>query len=288
MPALPTDTAALFVHQSGDPDLPCVVFLHGAGASGRMWREHLVRLADRFHCLAPDLPGFGASTRVEPRSAAATADLVAQVVAERAPGRRVHLVGLSWGGCIVHTLLATRPALVESALIDGAGLLTSRDGKAILAGVRLVAPFLHTRPVVGLFSGMIGMDDAGREDLRRASPGAFRMAFDEGFSPVVSAVELASSAPLLLVAGEHETAVRDSNAGQAALMPHALAVHVPGGRHGWLGRQPGLHVGMVEAWLTASPLPAALVHEAPSPAAEARLRHASEGAPASAGHRPAA
>ena len=53
---------AMYVHESGTPGAPAVVLLHGAGASGLMWRDHVARLEDRFHCLAPDLPGFGRAT----------------------------------------------------------------------------------------------------------------------------------------------------------------------------------------------------------------------------------
>ena len=49
----------MFVISWGAPGRRPVRFLHGAGASGLMWRKHMDRLADRFHCLAPDLPGFG-------------------------------------------------------------------------------------------------------------------------------------------------------------------------------------------------------------------------------------
>jgi pimeloyl-ACP methyl ester carboxylesterase len=286
-PATRPDPRVLHVHEGGTPGSPVVVFLHGAGSSGRMWHQHVARLGDRFRCLAPDLPGFGASRAVAPLSRLDTTALVAAMIEDRAPGERVHVVGLSWGGAIAHTLLATRPELLDRVVIDGAGLLTSRRGGAMLAGVRAVSPFLHTRPVIGLFSRLIGMDEDGRDDLRSASPRAFRRAFVEGFHPVVSPVELAAGSPTLLVAGEAETAVRPSNAGQAALMPDALAVHVPGGGHGWAARRLPLHVAMVEAWLTDAPLPAGLVEEPPSPAAVARLRREAGGARSDADHRPA-
>lgn len=286
--AVPSGAGDMFVHEAGTPGSPVILFLHGAGASGRMWREHMARLADRFHCLAPDLPGFGQSRRMAPLSRVGTTRLVASLVDARAPGQPVHVVGLSWGGAIAHTLLATRPEIVGRAVIDGAGLLTSPAGDRILLGVRLISPFLHTRPVIAMFGGIIGMDEDGRDDLRAASPKAFHRAFVEGFHPEVSPVELASPSPVLLVAGEHETEVRSSNAGQAALMPNAVAVHAPGGGHGWLARQTALHVDMVEAWLTGAPLPADLVHKSPSPAAEERLRRAAAGASTDAGHRLAA
>jgi hypothetical protein len=72
--------------------------------------------------------------------------------------------------------------LIDRAVIDGAGVLTSRIGPLVWSSsaVGAVSPFLHTRAVNGLFSGMIGMDEAGRSDLRTSSPRAFRRAFVEG------------------------------------------------------------------------------------------------------------
>ena len=258
------------VHESGAPGAPAVVFLHGAGASGLMWREHMARLAG-FHCLAPDLPGFGRSNHLEFLSRAVTADLVAELIATRAPAGRAHVVGLSWGGGIAHALLDRHPGLVDRAVIDGAGVLTWWGGGLILAGVGVVSPFLHTRPVTALFSRIIGMDEEGRADLRAASPRAFRRAFVEGFRSGVSRVEIGAASPTLLVAGERETAIRPANAALASLMPHAVARFAPGLAHGWLARAPELHVRMVEAWLTGRELPSELRPEAPSPAAVERL-----------------
>lgn len=266
-----TSGVAMYVHESGAAGSPAVVFLHGAGASGLMWRDHLARLGDGFHCLAPDLPGFGRSNHLPFVSRAVTADLVADLVVARVPAGHAHLVGLSWGGGVAHTVLDRHPDLVDRVVIDGAGVLASRSGPVVLLGIAVVAPFLHTRPVTGLFAGIIGMDEAGREDLRTASPGAFRRAFFEGFRPAVSRVEVRAASPTLLVAGEKEHAVRSSNSALAALMPDAAARYVPGLGHGWLAREPELHVRMVEAWPAGTALPAELRPEVASPATVRRL-----------------
>jgi pimeloyl-ACP methyl ester carboxylesterase len=266
-----TSGVGMYVHESGAQGSPTVVFLHGAGASGLMWRDHLARLADGFHCLAPDLPGFGRSNHLPFVSRAVTADLVADLVVARAPAGRAHLVGLSWGGGVAHTVLDRHPDLVDRAVIDGAGVLASRSGPVVLLGIAVVAPFLHTRPVTGLFAGIIGMDEAGREDLRAASPRAFRSAFFEGFRSAVSRVEVRAASPTLLVAGEQESVVRPSNAALAALMPHAVARYAPGLGHGWAAKEPELHVRMVEAWLTGTELPAELPPEVASPTTVRRL-----------------
>lgn len=276
----------MYVHESGAPGSPAIVFLHGAGASGRMWREHMAALTG-FHCLAPDLPGFGRSNHLPFLSRTVTADLVAELIEARVPARRAHVVGLSWGGGIVHTLLDRHPGLVDRAVIDGAGVLTWWGGGMILFGVAVVSPFLHTRPVTALFSRMIGMDEEGRADLRAASPRAFRRAFVEGFRSGVSRVEIGAPCPTLLVAGEKETTIRPANAALASLMPHAVARFAPGVPHGWVARRTELHVRMVDAWLTGRDLPSELRPDAPQPAAVERLLRELGVAPAGADDRPA-
>jgi pimeloyl-ACP methyl ester carboxylesterase len=281
-------TTTMFVHESGAAGSPAVVFLHGAGASGLMWREHMARLGDRFHCLAPDLPGFGRSNRLPPLTVDETADLIAELIESRSPARRAHLVGLSWGGGVTHRLLSRHPELVDRAVIDCAGVLTSRGGPLVLLGITAISPFLHTRPVVAFFSRIIGMDETGRADLRAASRRAFRRAFVEGFKGGISSVELSATSPTLLTAGETESAIRPSNAAQAALMAHAEARFAPGLGHGWLARRTALHVRMVEAWLTGQELPAELAAERAWPGAVERMRRELAGEVRRGDHRLAA
>lgn len=251
----------LYVHESGTPGAPAVVFLHGSAVSGHMWHEHMARLAD-FHCLAPDLPGFGRSNHVPWRSRTETADLVAELIETRVPQRRAHVVGLSWGGGVAHGLLARRSDVLDRVLIDGAGLLPWWANAPFLAGIAAVSPFLHTRPVIAAMSRAVGgLSDEDKADIRVASRRAFRRSFFEGFHVPLTEAELKAPSPVLLVAGERELVVRRSNAALAALMPHAVARYVPGTGHGWLGAKPQLHLAMLEAWLTDAALPDGLAAE---------------------------
>lgn len=47
--------------EAGDPANPAIVLLHGFPTSSHMYRELIPQLADRYHVIAPDYPGFGAS-----------------------------------------------------------------------------------------------------------------------------------------------------------------------------------------------------------------------------------
>jgi pimeloyl-ACP methyl ester carboxylesterase len=47
--------------QAGRADAPALLLLHGFPTAGHMFRELIPALSDRFHLVAPDLPGFGQS-----------------------------------------------------------------------------------------------------------------------------------------------------------------------------------------------------------------------------------
>ena len=53
------DGVTVFYREAGLADAPVVLLLHGFPTSSFQYRELIPRLADRYHVIAPDLPGFG-------------------------------------------------------------------------------------------------------------------------------------------------------------------------------------------------------------------------------------
>lgn len=51
--------------EAGNPERPTIVLLHGFPTSSHMFRELLPKLAARYHVIAPDYPGYGASGQPE-------------------------------------------------------------------------------------------------------------------------------------------------------------------------------------------------------------------------------
>lgn len=49
----------VFYREAGDRNAPTVLLLHGYAASSFMYRNLIPMLADKYHVVAPDLPGFG-------------------------------------------------------------------------------------------------------------------------------------------------------------------------------------------------------------------------------------
>ena len=61
------DGLKVFYREAGRPGAPKLLLLHGFPTAGHMFRDLIPQLADRFHLIAPDLPGFG-QTQLPPRS----------------------------------------------------------------------------------------------------------------------------------------------------------------------------------------------------------------------------
>lgn len=96
--------------------IPTLVFLHYFAGSSRAWLPVMDRLADRFHCVAPDLHGFGDSEA--PATGYAVADYADDIAALIGALGVEHfvLVGHSMGGKIALALAARQPLGLASLI----------------------------------------------------------------------------------------------------------------------------------------------------------------------------
>jgi len=56
------DDQSIFYREAGDKNAPTIVLLHGFPTSSHMYRNLIPELAEKYHVIAPDYPGFGNSS----------------------------------------------------------------------------------------------------------------------------------------------------------------------------------------------------------------------------------
>ncbi|MFO0745579.1 MAG: alpha/beta hydrolase [Myxococcota bacterium] len=109
--------ATLHAVESGPPDGPPVVLLHGFPETWWSWRHQLAPLAAAGHrVVAIDLRGFGASSKSGPFDLSTLAGDVAAVVASLGRGP-VPIVGHDWGGGAAWIAAARHPEAVSRVAV---------------------------------------------------------------------------------------------------------------------------------------------------------------------------
>jgi len=110
------DGLSLFYREAGDPSHPKLVLLGGFPASSHQFRELIPALADRFHVVSPDYPGFGNSDMPDPAHFSYTFDHIADVIErwlEQMGFTRFGLFMQDYGGPVGFRIMTRHPDWAE-------------------------------------------------------------------------------------------------------------------------------------------------------------------------------
>ena len=115
------DGLDIFYREAGPPDAPTVLLLHGFPTSSHMFRNLIPSLSDRFHLVAPDYPGFGASSMPGLDEFEYSFDNIARVMEKfiaRLEISSYSLYLMDYGAPVGYRIAASRPERVESLIVQ--------------------------------------------------------------------------------------------------------------------------------------------------------------------------
>jgi pimeloyl-ACP methyl ester carboxylesterase len=117
------DGLSIFYREAGPKDAPAILLLHGLPSSSRMYEPLLSRLADRYHLIAPDYPGFGHSDWPEPKRFAYTFDRFAEIMnhfTESIALPRYTLYMQDYGGPVGFRMALSHPERINALIVQNA------------------------------------------------------------------------------------------------------------------------------------------------------------------------
>jgi pimeloyl-ACP methyl ester carboxylesterase len=125
-----TDGHRVFYREAGEPANPTVLLLHGFPSASHMFRDLIPLLTDRYHVVAPDLPGFGNTVSPPRGQFDYTFDNLARVIGgfvEKLGLSRYTLYVFDYGAPVGYRLAVAHPERVAA--------IVSQNGNAYEEGL---------------------------------------------------------------------------------------------------------------------------------------------------------
>jgi pimeloyl-ACP methyl ester carboxylesterase len=117
------DGLSIFYREAGPKEKPTLLLLHGLPSSSRMFEPLFARLADRYHFVAPNYPGFGHSDWPDPKKFAYTFDHIAEIMnhfTEALDLSRFTLYMQDYGGPVGFRMALAHPERIEALIVQDA------------------------------------------------------------------------------------------------------------------------------------------------------------------------
>lgn len=252
----------MYIYESGTENKESILFLHGGDVAGWMWTPQVAMLQDNYHCIVPDLPGYGRSNQQPWQSFTDTAQQLKTVIEKYGKNGRVHLVGLSMGGHISLYLLSIASHLIDKVVLSGTA--ARPFPKSLQRTVKLLLPLYRYGWYWKLQARLRGYPaDAAKlyveTGLGIDNPSLHRMMAEIMQSPKPLGLEKAPNPILVSAAQKDQKMIHESQLELLKIFPNAQAVIAPDVHHGWSGENPKLFTKMMLAWLHGTALPVELI-----------------------------
>jgi len=117
------DGLCIFYREAGPKDASTILLLHGLPSSSRMFQPLLTRLADNYHLVAPDYPGFGHSDWPDAKQFDYTFDHIASVMDDFTQALNLSHYTLymqDYGGPVGFRMALAHPERVQALIVEHA------------------------------------------------------------------------------------------------------------------------------------------------------------------------
>jgi pimeloyl-ACP methyl ester carboxylesterase len=111
-----------------------LLLIHGSPANSEYFLSLIPELADQYHCIAPDTPGFGDSDPLPGTASIAALALATGELIEHLGCVPCMLLGSHTGAAIALELAALRPDLVSGVILDGVPMFTAAETDRLFHG----------------------------------------------------------------------------------------------------------------------------------------------------------
>ena len=111
----------IFYREAGPMDAPTVLLLHGFPTSSHMFRNLIPALADKYHVIAPDYPGYGNSSAPSVEEFEYTFDNLANIVekfTEKVGLKKYSIYLMDYGAPVGFRLAVKHPERVETLIVQ--------------------------------------------------------------------------------------------------------------------------------------------------------------------------
>ena len=120
----------IFYREAGDPSRPTLLLLHGFPTSSHMFRDLITELADEYHLIAPDYPGYGFSSMPAVDEFDYSFDNIANIIEQFTDVvglDRYSLYLMDYGAPVGFRIATSRPDRIESLIVQ--------NGNAYVEGI---------------------------------------------------------------------------------------------------------------------------------------------------------
>ena len=115
------DGLDIFYREAGSRSNPTILLLHGFPTSSHMFRNLMPALADRFHLVAPDYPGYGNSSMPTVNEFDYTFDRLAEIVEKFITAidlKKYSLYVMDYGAPVGYRIAAKYPERVQALIVQ--------------------------------------------------------------------------------------------------------------------------------------------------------------------------